>query len=130
MIRPAHHISDAHFDIIHDRSQGVQYLTITTDQNGITDACGINRHFTQNTVYPFNPLKIQLEPPVTLAALGAQLLFFGLCQRKRRTVINRRLTHIELLFTLEIKLGRGLETLVKPTHRAQLVRRIAIAVQP
>ena len=131
VIGPAHDVGDPHFHIIDGRCESIKDLPVALDQHRVTDGRCINGNIADDPVTPFDPLQIELEPPVSLPPFGAVRVFLGLGQVKGRAVINRRFAHVQLLLALEVKFGRRLKAFVQTAHldQAFLGRSIAVKAQ-
>ncbi len=56
--------------VVANRSQSIQELPVATDQNRVRHRCCINRQVAKDAISPIDPLVVQLEAPVAVAALG------------------------------------------------------------
>ena len=120
VVRAAHNVGDAHIHIIHNRGEGIKELTAFLDQNWVRYRSRINRDIAKDTVGPFDAFPVELKAPVRPATLFAQTVFVSLRQVQRRTVINRRLAHVQLLFTFQVQFGRRFKALIEAAHFDEL----------
>ena len=62
------------------------------------------------------------------STFSTQGVFLVLGQRKGRAIIDRRLAHVQLLFTLKVEFDRCLEAFVKTAHVDQFLLCIQILI--
>ena len=131
MILAAHHMGDAHVDIVDRGGQHVEPAAILAPDHRIGQERRIKMLLAPDPVGPGDRLcVIQLEAPVRPATLFLESGPLGFAQVQRRPVIDRRLAAAELNLALQVQFLRGFIGRIDPARCLELFQLRFIAIEP